>query len=158
MSGIWLRRIQLILVVAGIGIASYLTYVKLFNVAAYCAGVGDCDTVQNSPYAMLLGVPVAVWGLLSYLALLGLWLVKRSDWRGLGHLASQAFFLGALIGVLYSAYLTYLELFVINAICPWCVASAIVMTALFVLSIVEVFFSGSGEGDDEDSPPLAAGA
>jgi uncharacterized membrane protein len=154
----WLDLLQLILIVAGIGIAGYLTYVKLFNVSAYCAGVGDCDTVQNSPYAMLLGVPVAIWGLLSYLGLLGLWLFKRYDWRELGHLAGQAFFLATLVGVLYSAYLTYIELFVINAICPWCVASAIVMVALFVLSVVEVFFSGSDEEEDEQTPALPAGA
>jgi uncharacterized membrane protein len=143
---IWLDRIQLLLIVAGIGIASYLTYVKLFDVKPYCAGVGNCEAVQTSPYAELLGVPVAIWGLLSYLGLLALFLVKRADWRGFGHLARQATFLATLIGVMYSAYLTYLELFVINEICPWCVASALVMTALFVLAILDVF---STDEDDE---------
>lgn len=147
----WLDKLQLLLIVAGIGIASYLTYVKLFGIKPYCAGVGDCEAVQTSPYAELFGVPVAIWGLLSYLALLVLYLVKRSDWRGLGHLARQATFLATLVGVLYSAYLTYLELFVINAICPWCVASAIVMTALFVLAIVDVF------GGAEDEEPELTG-
>jgi uncharacterized membrane protein len=85
-------------------------------------------------------------GLLSYLGLLALFLVKRADWRGFGHLARQATFLATLIGVMYSAYLTYLELFVINEICPWCVASALVMTALFVLAILDVF---STDEDDE---------
>lgn len=143
----WLDKLQLLLIVAGIGIASYLTYVKLFGIKPYCAGVGNCEAVQTSPYAELFGVPVAIWGLLSYLALLALYLVKRSDWRGLGHVARQATFLATLVGVLYSAYLTYLELFVIEAICPWCVASAIVMTALFVLAIADVF----GGAEDEDS-------
>ncbi|HSN78551.1 MAG TPA: vitamin K epoxide reductase family protein [Anaerolineae bacterium] len=144
---IWLDRIQLLLILAGIGIASYLTYVKLFDIKPYCAGVGDCEAVQTSPYAELLGVPVAIWGLLSYLGLLALYLVKRSDWRGFGRFARQLTFLATLVGVMYSAYLTYLELFVINAICPWCVASAIVMTALFVLSILDVF---AADEDNED--------
>lgn len=147
----WLDKLQLILIVAGIAIASYLTYVKLFGIEPYCAGVGNCEAVQSSPYAVLLGVPVAIWGLLGYLALLALFLVKRSDWQGLGFLARQAAFLVTLVGVLYSAYLTYLELFVINEICPWCVASAIVMTALFVLAILDVFSSA-----EEADPDLAA--
>ena len=109
----WLSIAQLVLIIAGIGIASYLTYVKLFDIKPYCAGVGDCEAVQTSPYAELLGVPVAIWGLLSYLGLLALYLVKRSNWRGFGQLARQ--------------------------LCPWCVASAIVMTALFVLAIIDVF-------------------
>ncbi len=147
----WLNTAQLILILAGIGIASYLTYVKLFDVKPYCAGVGNCEAVQSSPYAMLFGVPVAIWGLLSYLGLLALFLVKRSDWRGFGHLARQVTFLATLVGVMYSAYLTYLELFVINEICPWCVASAIVMTALFALAIVDVF---APDEDDEGDPHL----
>jgi uncharacterized membrane protein len=146
---IWLDRIQLLLIVAGIGIASYLTYVKLFDIKPYCAGVGNCEAVQSSPYAELLGVPVAIWGLLSYLGLLALFLVKRADWRGFGRLARQVTFLATLVGVMYSAYLTYLELYVIHEICPWCVASAIVMTALFVLSIVDVFAAHEGEEDLE---------
>ena len=138
-SRVWLSRLQLILIVLGIGIAGYLTYVKLFGLEAVCGGLGDCEAVQTSIYSELLGVPVSIWGLLSYLALLVVYLVKRSNWRGLGNLARQGFFLLTLIGVVFSAYLTYLEIFVIHAICPWCVASAVVMTILFVLAIVDLF-------------------
>jgi uncharacterized membrane protein len=152
---IWLDRLQLLLIAAGFGISGYLTYVKLFDVKPYCAGVGDCDAVQNSPYAELFGVPVAIWGLLGYAAMLALWLVKRYDWRNLGWVARQAFFLVTLVGLLYSAYLTYLELFVINAICPWCVASAIVMTALFALAIVDAFAIGGDAEYEEEEPELA---
>ncbi len=158
MSGrrVWLDRLMLILIAAGIVIASYLTYVKLFGIEPYCAGVGNCEAVQTSPYAELLGVPVSIWGLLGYLALLALYLVKRNNWANLGWVARQLFFLTTLIGVLYSAYLTYLELFVIHAICPWCVASAVVMTALFVLAIVDAF--GSHDEDEEDEEASAATA
>ncbi|MCB0204072.1 MAG: vitamin K epoxide reductase family protein [Anaerolineae bacterium] len=128
--------------IVGIAVAGYLTYVKLFAIEPYCAGVGNCEAVQTSPYAELMGIPVAIWGLFTYIVLLGMVLVKRADWRDLGHLAGMAFFLVTMVGVIFSAYLTYLELFVIHAICPWCVASAVVMTLLFVLSVIEMFFSG----------------
>lgn len=141
-SRVWLSRLQLILIVLGIGIAGYLTYVKLFDLEPVCGGLGDCEAVQTSIYSELLGVPVAIWGLLSYVALLVIYLVKRSNWRDLGGVARQGFFLVTLIGVMYSAYLTYLELFVIDAICPWCVASAVVMTILFILAIVDLVGSG----------------
>lgn len=134
----WRDRLELLLIVAGIGIAAYLTYVKLFGLEPYCAGVGDCEVVQTSPYAELFGIPVAVLGLGAYFALLVLWLVRRSDWQGLGYLSGVGLFFVSLVGVLFSAYLTYLELFVIEAICPWCVASAIVMTAIFVLALVDM--------------------
>ncbi|MCB0199626.1 MAG: vitamin K epoxide reductase family protein [Anaerolineae bacterium] len=128
--------------IVGIAVAGYLTYVKLFAIEPYCAGVGNCEAVQTSPYAELMGIPVAIWGLFTYIVLLGMVLVKRADWRDLGHLAGMAVFLVTMVGVIFSAYLTYLELFVIHAICPWCVASAVVMTLLFVLSVIEMFFSG----------------
>lgn len=129
---------QAVLLLAGIGIAGYLTYVKLFGLEPYCAGVGDCEAVQTSRYAELFGIPLAVLGLGAYLALLALWWVKERDWQGFGLLAAQVFFLGTLVGLLLSAYLTYLELFVILAICPWCVASAAVMTLLFLTSLAEL--------------------
>ncbi|MCA9870859.1 MAG: vitamin K epoxide reductase family protein [Caldilineae bacterium] len=138
----WITRLQLILTIVGIAVAGYLTYVKLFAIEPYCAGVGNCEAVQTSPYAELMGIPVAIWGLFTYIVLLGMVLVKRADWRDLGHLAGMAVFLVTMVGVIFSAYLTYLELFVIHAICPWCVASAVVMTLLFVLSVIEMFFSG----------------
>lgn len=134
----WLDWAQLALIVAGIGIALYLSYVKLFGLEPYCAGVGNCEAVQTSPYAQFFGIPVAVLGLGAYLALLVLWWVKRTDWNDLGYAAGMAFFFVSLVGVLFSAYLTYLEIFVIEAICPWCVASAVVMTVLFFLSLAEL--------------------
>lgn len=152
-SRTWLDRLQAALIVAGIGIAGYLTYVKLFGLKPYCADLGNCDAVQNSAYAQFFGIPVAVLGLLTYAALLVLWWVKRSDWRGLGYPARLAFFFVSLVGVLFSAYLTYLEIWVIHEICPWCVASAIVMVVLFVSSLIEVI-----RGDEEDAALAPAAA
>ena len=117
------------LAVAGIGIAAYLTYVHYADVEAACvAGGGSCEKVQTSDYADLLGVPVALLGLVGYaLILASVWV--RGD---AGRLAGAVL---ALAGFGFSAYLTYRELFTIDAICQWCVASAVVMTALAVLCV-----------------------
>ena len=141
----WLGGLELMLPVPGLGTAGHLTYVQLFGLEPVCGGLGDCEAVPTRIYSELLGVPVGAWGLLSYIALLVIYLVKRSNWRDLGGLARQGFFLLTLIGVVFSAYLTYLEIFVIHAICPWCVASAVVMTILFVLAIVDLL---GGEGEE----------
>lgn len=146
-----LDTLQLAFTVLGIGVAGYLTYVKLFGIKPYCAGVGDCEAVQTSPYAMLFGVPVAIWGLLTYFALLALVLLKRNNWRNMGHLLRQGIFLITLVGVLFSAYLTYLEVAVIHAICPWCVVSAILMVLLFILAIKDAFSVGDDDFEEETS-------
>jgi len=130
---------MLALVVAGLGVSAYLLwgYTTPGAVLA-CGGSHGCETVKNSPYSSILGISLPVIGLASYLTLLALLLAHR--WRAViqrGWLpyAALALFGIAFVGVLFSAYLTYLELFVIYAICRWCVASAVIVTAIFVLSI-----------------------
>ncbi len=122
--------------VLGTAIAGYLAYVETQEVAAFCGPVGDCNTVQSSPYAKLFGVlPIGVLGVIGYIAILGVWLWGR--W-GVGRLSAYAplFVLAmTLFGVLFSIYLTYLEPFVIGAVCIWCVSSAIIMTLLMLLSL-----------------------
>jgi uncharacterized membrane protein len=123
-----------VLAVLGAAIAGYLTWVHFAELEPYCVGgTGGCERVQSSPYAELAGVPVAVIGLAGYLAVLAsLALPDRS---------LTAFL--ALVGAGFNAYLTYLELAVIDAICQWCVASAVVMTALAVTSVAR-FVAGEG--------------
>ena len=117
------------LAVAGLAIAAYLTYVHYADAEAVCvAGGGSCEKVQTSEYADLLGIPVALLGLAGYGLILGsLWI--RGD---AGRLAGAVL---ALSGFGFSAYLTYREVFTIDAICQWCVASAVVMTLLAVLTV-----------------------
>ena len=124
-----LRAAIALLAVAGIGIATYLTYVHYADVEAFCvAGGGGCEKVQTSEYAELAGIPVAVLGLIGYVLILGsLWVPGDG-----GKLAGAVL---ALSGFGFSAYLTYRELFTIDAICQWCVASAVVMTALAALTV-----------------------
>ena len=112
----------LVLAVIGTGVASYLTYVHYEGLKVVCSNTG-CATVQSSRYAKLVGIPVATLGLVGYLGILGSLLIK-------GELGRMAGFGIALIGFLFSLYLTYRELFTIHAICEWCVSSAVLMTLL----------------------------
>ncbi|MFL5887158.1 MAG: vitamin K epoxide reductase family protein [Thermoleophilaceae bacterium] len=121
-----------VLAALGVAIAGYLTYVHYADVKVLCvAGGGGCEKVQASTYAKLAGVPVALLGLIAYLALLGSLLIRSDAGRFAGALI-------ALTGLGFSAYLTYREVFTIKAICQWCVASAVVMTLLAVLTTVRL--------------------
>ena len=114
------------LAVVGLLISGYLTWVHYAGVAPVCVGgSGGCETVQTSSYATILGVPVAALGLVGYSGLLLSALLRGEAGVYLGLLV-------ALVGTLFSAYLTYLELFVIHAICEWCVASAALMVAALI--------------------------
>lgn len=116
------------LAVAGLAVAGYLTYVETQLVAAVCGPVGDCNAVQSSAYARLFGVPVGVIGLAGYIAIFGAWLWGRS-----GNPTARALLLVmAAAGVLFSIYLTWLELFVIRAVCLWCLSSAVIMTLIML--------------------------
>ncbi len=132
----WLEWATPLLALIGLGVASYLAYVETQAVAAVCGPVGDCNAVQSSEYAKLLGVlPVGVLGALGYAAILAAWLWGRlrSDW--LAGYAPLAILGMTLFGTLFSLYLTYLEPFVIRAVCAWCLTSAIVITVLMLLSV-----------------------
>ncbi len=132
----WQKLAFLMLTLVGLAVAGYLAYVETQSVAAVCGPVGDCNMVQSSPYAKLFGVlPIGVLGLIAYLALLGAWLWQQ--W-GTGALVEQLplmLFGMAFFGVLFSLYLTYLEPFVIGAVCIWCLTSAVIMTLLMLLTI-----------------------
>lgn len=122
----------------GVLVAGYLTWVHWGGSLALCTGVGDCETVNNSEYAAVGGIPVALLGFGMYVVLLALSLYRR--WAPPGHRSSLALavFGISLMGVLYSAYLTYIELDVLHAVCPWCVSSAVLITLIFVVSVREV--------------------
>lgn len=120
-----------VLVGVGIVVASYLAFVESTNTAAICGPVGDCNTVQQSQYALLFGVlPVGVLGLIGYAGIAAAWVVQQygpADWK---NTASIVIWLFCTFGVLFSIYLTFLEPFVIGATCMWCLTSALVMTVL----------------------------
>jgi uncharacterized membrane protein len=123
----------LVLSLAGLGISSYLAYTHWADATIACGGVGNCNLVNNSEYAELAGVPVALLGALCYAAMIAsalAWL-----WLRPSGLAWPVMLLWGLSvgGTLYSAYLTYIEIFVLEAICIYCVASAGVILASFLV-------------------------
>lgn len=125
-----------VLTVFGILVAGYLSFVETTGAEAVCGPVGDCNTVQQSPYATLFGVlPVGLLGLLGYVGILIGWLLSRFTSGQISRLAVIAVFGMAFVGTLFSIYLTTLEPFVIGATCAWCLASAINITILMWLSV-----------------------
>jgi uncharacterized membrane protein len=138
-----LRRVTAALAVVGIAIAGYLTWVHYAGLEPVCVGGGGgCERVQSSRWAELAGVPVAVLGLGGYIAILASLALPEEP----GSLVAA--FL-SLVGFGFSAWLTYVELAKIDAICQWCVASAVVMTALALVSVARVL---------QGAPPHAARA
>jgi uncharacterized membrane protein len=119
------------LAVIGIGVTAYLVWERYHGNAPVCALGGGCATVQRSEWSTVAGVPVAFLGLLAYVGLLFCALVPW-QWAALASLFIT------ILGVMLSAYLTYLELFQIHAICEYCVTSAVIVTISMILSIVRL--------------------
>ena len=126
MSDRTLRIAAVLLALAGIGVAGYLTWVHFDDAALVCVAGGGCETVQESEYAEIAGVPVALLGLGAYVALLGLLLWDTAGAR----LAAATL---ALVGLLFSIYLVILQLFVIDAVCVWCLANDVVIAPLLAI-------------------------
>jgi uncharacterized membrane protein len=119
----------------GLIVAGYLAYVEAAHTSAACGPIGDCNTVQHSPYARLFGVlSVGAAGLIGYLAMGAAWVLARFGRGRTIQFATVVLFLMALFGTLFSIYLTFLEPFVIGATCTWCLTSAVLTTALMLLS------------------------
>ena len=128
------RMAAALLSLAGLFVSLYLYLYKLGYIGTLACGTGGCETVQFSSYSRFLGIDVPLLGLLAYAALLGLSMLALQQpgtarWPGLLRLLSGG-------GVAFSAYLTYLELFVIHAICRWCVGSAVIVLLIFIAALV----------------------
>ena len=132
---IWL--VSVLLVLAGAVDSAYLAFLKFTGTVAACSNIGDCEAVNNSKFAEIGGIPLALLGLLGYLAILAFLVLETRfpSWKDGLHLSVFGF---TLAGTIYSAYLTYIEIAVLHAICPYCVVSAVVMLLLFVISIMRL--------------------
>jgi uncharacterized membrane protein len=125
-----LRAAAAAIAVIGVGVATYITIADSGGGHPLClAGGGGCATVANSSYSHLFGVNVAVFGICGYVLLAAAALTP-------GDLGRFAGLLAALVGFGFSAYLTYLELFTIDAVCQWCVTSAVLMTLLLAVNVL----------------------
>ena len=123
---------------AGLFVASYLSLYKLGVIGTLACSVGSCETVQLSKWAKLFGMPVAVWGIGFYAAVLAVSLVGLSASFADSLRVSRVLVGMTGFGVLFSLWLTWLELFVIHAICTYCVISAVLVTILFVISLLDL--------------------
>lgn len=127
------RQLLLVFTILGALVAGYLTYIYLFDANVLCTGVGGCDAVKASRYSYVMGIPVAVIGLIGYLAILAGVLLEKVSPQAEQYGPVLVFGM-SLVGLLYSIYLTYLELAVIKAVCPYCVASAVIMLVVFAIA------------------------
>jgi uncharacterized membrane protein len=131
------RMLAALIALVGLFVALYLTLYKVGVIGELVCSIGSCEAVQTSRWSTFLGLPVAAWGLAFYASVLALALAglteRFEDSRpfALGMLALTAW------GTLFSLWLTYLELFVIRAICQWCVISALLAVGLMVVSYLD---------------------
>ena len=132
------RMLAALIALAGIFVALYLMLYKLGYIGTLACAVGSCEKVQTSKWATFMGFPVAAWGVAYYVGVLAISLAglmpALADRRGVSRLLVGM----TGVGLIFSLWLTYLELFVIDAICQWCVISAILATILFVLSWLDL--------------------
>jgi len=139
----WPNWIISLLLVIGIGVASYMAYVEITQSEAVCGPVGDCNMVQQSPYASLFGlIPIGLLGIVGYLAIGVMWLITLYGDRKWRKVALLCLWILSLLGTLFSIYLTFLEPFVIGASCAWCLTSAVVMTLIFWNSTARIQDAG----------------
>ena len=132
------RQAMVVLALAGLFVSLYLWLHKLGVIGVLQCGTGGCDTVQASPYADFLGVPVALYGVVGYAVLFVASLVAVQRANAPQRRLDMALAVAASVGFLFTMYLTALELFVIHAICRWCIGSAAIITAIMVLSLAPV--------------------
>ena len=147
MSDRALRIGLLVVTLAGIGVAAYLTYVHYKPAALICSTGGGCETVQHSKYAVIAGLPVALFGLIAWVAafLLVLWASELARMM----LVALALIMGG-----FAVYLVVLQLFVIDAVCTWCMINDVVLIPLLVIGTLWwLFAAGAAEDAAAETRP-----
>ena len=131
------RQLMALVSLAGVFVGVYLTLYKFGVIGSLVCNVGSCEKVQSSKYSVFLGLPVATWGIGFYFLMLVLSVASLQERYAESRGLSLAMFLVTSWGVLFTAWLNYLEAFVINAWCEWCLGSAAMVSILFVLAFLE---------------------
>ena len=124
--------------VLGLAVSIYMTILKFGGGERMCIGNSGCQTVSESSYAVVMGIPVAVFGIIGYLALLIMLVLEIRGGQCFKMNATLLTFGMAVLGFIFTLYLVYLEIFEIKALCPFCLTSQITMTILFILSVVRL--------------------
>ena len=148
------RQAIALLALVGLFVALYLWLHALGFGGPIKCGTGGCDTVQTSPWAVFLGLPVAFYGVVGYCAIFILALVALRPAALLEQKWNILLVGLATVGVLFTAYLTYLELFVIHAICRWCVGSAIIIAAIWIVALLSLRSPATRTDPGASRPPL----
>jgi len=130
--------IMALIALIGVFVSLYLTLYKLGYIGSLVCGTGSCEYVQLSKWGTFLGLPVAAWGVGYYGAVFVLALASTQERFEDSRRLTGALALLTAWGVVFTIWLTYLELFVIHAICRWCVGSAAIIAALLVLGLLEL--------------------
>ena len=140
-----LRRASILLAFLGLLDSIYLVWVKYTGAYALCGPIGNCESVNTSQYSEIFGIPISLLGAGAYAIMIVLLLLENRSqiWA---EFSSLIVFGISLIGVLYSIYLTYIEVVVLKEICPYCVISAIILVILLLLSGIRLSIS-LGEPD-----------
>lgn len=131
------RMASALLSLGGVLLAAYLYLYKTGRIGTLACGSGSCELVQFSPYAQLFGIEVSLIGVAGYLVLLALAVAGLQSPPDQRPFPVRALLLLAGGGVAFSAYLTAIELFVLHAICRWCVGSAVIVTLIFLAALLD---------------------
>jgi len=133
----WLYKASMILVVIGILVSCYMTIYKLTNNNSMCLGSGDCSTVNASKYSEIYGIPVGLVGVTGYTSILVMLLLENRN-AFLRRNGTLFIFGLSLTGFVFTLYLIYIEFAILKAVCPFCLTSQVVMTIIFVMSVIRL--------------------
>jgi uncharacterized membrane protein len=133
----WLYRASVALVIVGLLVSIYMTIYKVTSNDGMCLGSGDCSTVNASIYSEVNGIPVAVFGVLGYLAILAVHIFEKRN-RFFKQNSTLMIFGMALTGFLFTVWLIYVEVAILKALCPFCVTSQTAMTIIFIIAVMRL--------------------
>lgn len=133
----WLYRASVALAIVGLAVSIYMTIYKLSGNDGMCLGSGDCSTVNASVFSEVNGIPVAVFGIVGYAAILAVHFYE-DKMEFLRRNGIMLIFGMSLTGFLFTIWLVYVELAILKAICPFCVTSQVAMTAIFIIAVTRL--------------------